>query len=147
MNTFHFLEYLERPRKSGQGWMAKCPSHADRTPSLSISEGDDGRTLLHCFSGCTVNEIVNSMELQLSDLFEGTQKRQPQRFYHSIRTKEEAIDRAEMARAGVFQKAESIIKTAKGIDITQWSEKELDRVMDIICIAYSILNEEKGNGQ
>ena len=39
-------------RKSGKGWSAPCPAHEDRNPSLSISEGDDGRALLFCHRGC-----------------------------------------------------------------------------------------------
>ena len=32
-------------RRSGSGWMAKCPAHDDKTPSLSIGE-TDGKVLL-----------------------------------------------------------------------------------------------------
>jgi DNA-binding transcriptional regulator YiaG len=39
------LGRLDLVRKSGKGWMARCPAHEDRTPSLSVSEGDDGRVL------------------------------------------------------------------------------------------------------
>jgi hypothetical protein len=35
-----------------------CPAHDDRAPSLSISEGDDGRTLLKCHAGCSTADIV-----------------------------------------------------------------------------------------
>jgi DNA primase len=39
-------------RRSGSSWMAKCPAHEDRNPSLSIREVD-GKVLLHCHAGCT----------------------------------------------------------------------------------------------
>jgi hypothetical protein len=29
-------------RKAGGGWMARCPAHDDRQPSLSIRDTDDG---------------------------------------------------------------------------------------------------------
>lgn len=45
-------------RRSGAGWQARCPAHHDRNPSLSISEGADGRLLLHCFSGCSFEAIL-----------------------------------------------------------------------------------------
>ena len=38
-------------------------------PSLSIAEGDGGRTLLHCFAGCTPEKIVAAMGLTMRDLF------------------------------------------------------------------------------
>jgi KaiC/GvpD/RAD55 family RecA-like ATPase len=35
-----------------QQWLAPCPYHEDKSPSLSIGEGDDGRVLVHCHAGC-----------------------------------------------------------------------------------------------
>jgi hypothetical protein len=32
-------------RRSGKGWIAKCPAHNDREPSLSIPEGNDGESV------------------------------------------------------------------------------------------------------
>lgn len=54
---------------SGKNMKALCPAHGDKTPSLSIKEGEDGRVLLHCFSGCPVEEIVAAMGLKMIDLF------------------------------------------------------------------------------
>jgi Toprim domain-containing protein len=39
-------------KKAGAGWLARCPGHLDRTPSLSLRVSDDGRLLLHCFNNC-----------------------------------------------------------------------------------------------
>lgn len=59
--------------KGGRGrWTACCPAHEDRSPSLAITETDDGRILLKCFGGCSVNEIVRSIGFDLSDLFPDT---------------------------------------------------------------------------
>lgn len=49
-------------------WLALCPAHDDRTPSLSIREVDD-RLLLHCFAGCSVSDVVVAVGLELTDLF------------------------------------------------------------------------------
>jgi hypothetical protein len=57
------------PRRSGSGWLAKCPAHDDKKPSLSISAGADGRVLLHCFASCVVEAIVAALGLSMSDLF------------------------------------------------------------------------------
>lgn len=56
-------------RLSGDGWIACCPAHEDRSPSLSIREGDDGRTLIHCHAGCSVESICDAMGIRVSDLF------------------------------------------------------------------------------
>ena len=39
-------------RKAGGGWTARCPSHDDHEPSLSIRDGDDGKVLVRCHAGC-----------------------------------------------------------------------------------------------
>ena len=66
------LGRLERVRRSGDGWAARCPSHEDQHPSLSIGVGDDGRVLLRCFGGCSAEKIVQALGLELSDLFPNT---------------------------------------------------------------------------
>ena len=45
-------------RKTGAGWVARCPAHDDRCASLSIGTGHDGRVLLKCFAGCEIEAIV-----------------------------------------------------------------------------------------
>jgi hypothetical protein len=47
-----------------------CPAHDDHQPSLSVTRGDDGRTLLHCFVGCDIKEIASALEIDVRDLFE-----------------------------------------------------------------------------
>ena len=39
-------------RKVGGGWMACCPAHDDRNPSLSVTDAEDGKILVHCHAGC-----------------------------------------------------------------------------------------------
>lgn len=62
------LERLGRVQATGNGWKACCPAHDDHNPSLSINEGDDGRALLKCFAGCTVEEVCDAVGLRVVDL-------------------------------------------------------------------------------
>jgi len=63
------LERLSKVKSSGSGkWMAICPTHPDKSPSLSIKLTDDSKILLHCFAGCQVTDIVAAVGLELSDL-------------------------------------------------------------------------------
>ena len=39
-------------RWRGSYGTARCPSHDDRTPSLSIRDGDGDRLLTYCHAGC-----------------------------------------------------------------------------------------------
>lgn len=47
-------------RRCGAGWIAKCVAHNDRSPSLSLRDGD-GRVLVHCFSGCEQARVVQAL--------------------------------------------------------------------------------------
>lgn len=70
MSAETLLARLEKVRRTGSGrWIACCPSHADKSPSLSIRETPEGKVLLHCFSGCSVGEIVGAAGVDLADLF------------------------------------------------------------------------------
>ena len=65
-----FLAALPQPAQAnGRGLAARCPAHDDRRASLSITEADDGRVLLRCFAGCSVNAIVEAVGLEVRDLF------------------------------------------------------------------------------
>jgi putative DNA primase/helicase len=48
-------------RKAGGGWMARCPAHDDREPSLSIRDADDGKVLMRCHAGCEQERVVAAL--------------------------------------------------------------------------------------
>ena len=56
------------PKRNGKGWSARCPVHDDRNPSLSISEGDDGRALVKCHAKCSVDSVCKAIGLEVRDL-------------------------------------------------------------------------------
>mgnify|MGYP001399900296 CR=1 FL=1 len=64
------LPLLAGVRRTGPArWIARCPAHDDKRPSLSVRETDDGRLLLHCWAGCDVGAIVGALGFDLADLF------------------------------------------------------------------------------
>lgn len=63
------LDRLQGVRCSGRGWMARCPSHDDHEPSLSIAVGEDGRVLLNCFAGCPGESVLAALGMGMADLF------------------------------------------------------------------------------
>ena len=70
MKADALLEHLEKVKRTGTGrWIACCPAHADTSPSLSIRETDQGVILLHCFSECSVEEILGAVGLTFDALF------------------------------------------------------------------------------
>jgi putative DNA primase/helicase len=44
--------------RTGATWVARCPAHEDRKPSLSISSGNDGKVLVHCHAGCDQRDVI-----------------------------------------------------------------------------------------
>lgn len=49
---------------------ATCPAHEDKTPSLTVdSKGD--RVMIHCHAGCQNDDILETLGLTFSDLFDG----------------------------------------------------------------------------
>ncbi len=70
MTVENLLQTLSKVRRTRPGsWLACCSAHDDKTASLSIRELDDGRVLVHCFAGCSVEEILSSVGLTFDDLF------------------------------------------------------------------------------
>jgi hypothetical protein len=65
------LDRIVGYRSTGEGkWIARCPAHEDRSPSLSIREKDDGRVLINCFAGCGAGDVLAAIGLRMSDLFD-----------------------------------------------------------------------------
>jgi len=54
--------------KSEHEAMARCPAHDDKNPSLSV-KAEDGKLLLKCFAGCSVDEILDATGVAKRDLF------------------------------------------------------------------------------
>lgn len=60
---------LDGVRKTPAGYIARCPAHDDRKASLSISESEDGKALLKCHAGCTIEDICRAAGLDMKELF------------------------------------------------------------------------------
>jgi hypothetical protein len=48
-------------RKVGAAWMARCPAHDDRAPSLSIADARDGKVLVRCHAGCDQRDVIAAL--------------------------------------------------------------------------------------
>ena len=51
-------------------WVAQCPAHEDRAPSLVIRRNADGMVWLKCWAGCEKERILEALGLQWRDLWE-----------------------------------------------------------------------------
>lgn len=69
MSVDNLLSRLDAVKGGHGRWIARCPAHDDRSPSLSICECDDGRILVHCHAGCSPADIMSAVGLSMTDLF------------------------------------------------------------------------------
>ncbi len=69
MDLDSILAQLDKVRKSGDGWSARCPAHSDKNNSLSIRRGNDDRVLVHCHAGCSTESISSALGLEMRELF------------------------------------------------------------------------------
>ena len=74
------LQTLPGFRPEGDGFLACCPAHNDRKPSLRITEENDGRILLVCRSQrCSFEHIVAALGLEQRDFFSASKTGTPRR--------------------------------------------------------------------
>ncbi|MHB9089952.1 MAG: DNA polymerase, partial [Chloroflexota bacterium] len=78
------LARLENVRPSGDGKMAKCPAHDDATESLSICEKEDQLVLLHCFAGCSHEEVLDAIGMEPRDLRPEGGQEEPEAVYDYV---------------------------------------------------------------
>ena len=70
MSLETLLSQLDGVRRTGQRrGVARCSGHDDRNASLSWRELDDGRILLHCFAGCSTEEVLAPLGLTFVALY------------------------------------------------------------------------------
>jgi len=70
MSADTLLSQLARFKRTGNNrWLALCPAHSDKRPSLNVRELDDGRVLVKCFAGCSVEEVLDAVGLEFDALF------------------------------------------------------------------------------
>lgn len=63
------LALLSRARPSPRGFVAHCPAHNDRHPSLVLWEDDDGNCRIHCFADCSRAAVCAALGLEEIDLY------------------------------------------------------------------------------
>lgn len=70
MSSETLLSRLEKVRKTGpDSWVACCPAHNDKSPSMTVKDLADGRVLVHCFAECPTEEILGAVGLTFDALF------------------------------------------------------------------------------
>ena len=124
MTVDTLISRLDKVRRTGRGtWIACCPAHADKTPSLTIRETDDGKVLLHCFTGCSALEIIDAVGLEMSDLF-------PPRQHHG-KPERRPFPAADVLRALA---AEALVVASCGVSMLAGRFTDADRERLILAV-------------
>lgn len=70
MSAEAILSGCKKAKRTGPAnWIACCPAHDDKSPSMTVRELEDGRVLLHCFGGCSVESIIGALGVPWDALF------------------------------------------------------------------------------
>lgn len=138
MTTQALLARLEGVRSRGpRKWVARCPAHDDRSPSLSVSEVEN-KILAHCFGGCEPKTIVEAMGLTLADLFADT----PESPAHQLRASQNKLDLTKVAfqfELGALDRrlrAEGVLNAVQGFHPDGLLDEDLDHLLNAVARAY-----------
>jgi hypothetical protein len=145
MTTPEFLNRLECVRSRGPGkWSARCPGHKDKTPSLTITEGERG-LLVRCFSGCGLHGICEACGVTIRDLFydslpyDPEQRRAAAQQRANARRKRDYEARKLGRLLDACKNAERFLQSRQSEDISGWSHDRLDRELSLLADAYKTL--------
>lgn len=69
MRADEFAALLNAKRVGRGKWVARCPAHPDKHPSLSITQGRKHPVIFKCMSaGCTQEEVIRAMGMNWKDI-------------------------------------------------------------------------------
>lgn len=147
MTTPELLSRLDGVSSRGTGrYAARCPAHADTSPSLAIKEGDKG-LLLKCWAGCELTAITGKLGVEIKDLFydglpDPRQRRESMQRRAKEQTARRTANKARGRKADLLRQAEYLIQSACGMTIETWSQAQLDKRLNGLTDAYAVLWEE-----
>lgn len=145
MTAEDLLPRLDSVGRSSRGYMARCPAHGDKSPSLSIKEGERG-LLLKCWAGCTLDEITAAIGIRVADLFFDTSDSHTTYQSRIRRTRErqrQALRReVDGFSVDALREADYFIRSRQGLDISTWGPEQLHDELNTLANAYALLTME-----
>src|SRR5262249_39922358 len=116
MNVEAILVRLQSVRRNKGGWMARCPAHEDKNPSLSVRE-EKGLVLLHCFAGCSTDAVCCALKIKVRDLFSKAALE---------RSKEPGIVRETRKQIAGLRSRLAVRDRERGVAVIKTNERNLD---------------------
>lgn len=132
MSIENLLSRLTKVKGRAGNFVACCPAHDDSSPSLAVKE-QDGKIVMHCFAGCSVQSIVESVGMDMTDLFppsEPTYKPQPKvRFFATDLLKVLHLE-AQIVMVSAFNLGHGVKLTAADLDRLKLAYERIDSAME-----------------
>lgn len=143
------LSRLKGVKQYGDRFMAVCPAHQDKSPSLSLSQSEDGRALVNCFAGCKTRDVLGAVGMEMRDLFpESLSQEQRKQFrrikLQAVRGSESLIIEAAKAeaKAGALSE-ESTARLALAQERVDHLNRQLEELGSAETPPYRALREVK----
>lgn len=77
MSIEQLLSRLQSVEWRGNRGYARCPAHEDQHRSLSLGVGRDGQGLVKCHAGCTLEEVLKAVDMEVKDLWPTQEEKLP----------------------------------------------------------------------
>ena len=131
MTIESLISRLDGVKETGQGkYVARCPAHDDKSPSLAIKECGDGRILIHDFAGCETEDVLAAVGMTFSDIMP------EQLSEHSYKPMRQPFD-ARQVLATLDH--ESLVVAIIGADVLEHKELD-DKTCDRLGVAVNRIN-------
>lgn len=116
------LSRLDKVRQTGSAnWLACCPAHQDKHPSMTLHEASDGRILVTCWAGCSFGQIAEAVGLGWEPWF-------PEKIEHhlpKVRRPYPASDVLEATYMESLITATAACNLANGVEMTAADKERL----------------------
>ena len=117
------LSRLQRVRRVGPGkWAASCPTREDKSPSLYVTEKDDGTVLLHDFGGDSVEAILGAVGLSFADLY-------PDKPGHFAKPTRRPFNASDVLALVAFESTVAVLVISDVVKREGATEQDLDRLL------------------
>jgi hypothetical protein len=138
MTLDEFISRLDGTRRSGRGWLAKCPAHPDKNPSLSIHNGERG-LLVKCWAGCTLQEICSALDIREADLFfDATLPHGHKPTNRPARVDRRSLAfRYDLAALDLRLRADRIVAASQALSLETLTDDDLDRALSHVAQAHA----------
>lgn len=148
----HILAATEARPTGSEKWLGHCLAHGSkRHRDLSVRVTDT-KILVHCFAGCLVPAICDSLGLQQKDLFFDALDTDPRRRRAAAQQRDRQRKQREQQAEqqgmliDMLREADYFVRSRQGLNVSAWSHDRLNDELNALADAYHLLENEDFHG-